>query len=85
VFLSVNKRLDEWVNEDQLNLDKVQLPHKESKVSALAKNSRPSSPDTLGPASTDSRKHGSMLGRKRKNTSTAEVCCIGRKSSSLPK
>ena len=68
----VNKRLDEWVGEELVDVDKVQFPHKESKVSALARSSRPSSPDTIGPAPSEPRKHGS-LGRKRKNTSTAEV------------
>ncbi len=61
----VNKRLDEWVDEDVLNIDKVQFPHKESKVSALAKNSRPSSPDTPVPTPVETKKHGSFLGRKR--------------------
>jgi len=62
---TVNKRLDEWVDEDKLNLEKVQFPHKESKVSALAKSSRPSSPDTQVPTPVETKRHSSLLVRKK--------------------
>ena len=45
----VNKRLDEWVCEDRLDVEQLQLPRKDSKVSTLVKSSRPSSPDTPVP------------------------------------
>ena len=51
----------------------MQFPHKECKVSSLAKNSRPPSPDLLTQSVTEVRKHGPMIGRKRKHNSV-EVC-----------
>lgn len=62
----VNKRLDSWVSEDCLEVDKMQLPKKEenrakSKISKGSAESKPSSPD---------REHGgtkkSLVNRKRK-------------------
>lgn len=71
----VNKRLDEWVNEDRLDIERLQLPRKDSKVSTLAKNSRPSSPDVHTPNSSTAappNKKYNGIGRKRKHES-AEV------------
>lgn len=43
----VNKRLDEWVGKDRLDLTKVQLPKKEVKtpLKEIKNGSRPCSPD----------------------------------------
>lgn len=43
----VNKRLDEWVSKDRLDLTKVQLPKKEVKtpLKEIKNGSRPCSPD----------------------------------------
>lgn len=43
-FIDFNKRLDEWVTEDRLDLKKMQLPKKEAKT-PLKNGSRPCSPD----------------------------------------
>ena len=43
-----NKRLDEWVSEDRVDLDRLQLPRKESKAIGTSKNSRAASPDVAG-------------------------------------
>lgn len=43
-FIDFNKRLDEWVTEDRLDLKKMQLPKKEVKT-PLKNGSRPCSPD----------------------------------------
>ena len=47
--LVVNKRLDEWVGEDRMNLDKLEQPKKEvktpSKDGKMLNGSRPSSPE----------------------------------------
>ena len=54
MYDSDNKRLDEWVERDRLDIDKMQLPKKDAKTpvkdSAVSKgncssNSRASSPD----------------------------------------
>ena len=64
---TVNKRLDEWVHEDNVDPERLQLPRKESKIGALAKNSRQASPvDVPTPTGTDARK---LVGRKRKHGS----------------
>lgn len=76
ILCSVNKRLDEWVSEDRLDVEKLQLPRKDSKVSTLAKGSRPASPDVHSPVPTlsaDPKKFNSLAGRKRKHDSV-EVC-----------
>ena len=72
---TVNKRLDEWVSEDRCDIERLQLPRKDSKVSNLAKNSRPSSPDVNAAtlSSLDPKKFNSIAGRKRKHDSV-EVC-----------
>ena len=71
----VNKRLDEWVSEDRLDTEKLQLPRKDSKITTLSKNSRPASPDVLMNVQipTDPKKFNSLSGRKRKHDSV-EVC-----------
>lgn len=70
VTLSVNKRLDEWVDEDHIDPERLQLPRKESKIGSLSKNSRQPSPvDIPTPTGSDSRKHGGLVGRKRKHES----------------
>lgn len=43
-FIDYNKRLDEWVNEERLDLKKMELPKKEMKT-PLKNGSRPCSPD----------------------------------------
>lgn len=83
-YVGFNKRLDEWVSEDRLDLDRLQLPRKDSKVSSLAKGSRPASPDVHTPStpaplplsapiptpsSLDPKKANSLAGRKRKHDS----------------
>lgn len=70
VIIAVNKRLDDWVNEDRLDIERLQLPRKDSKVSTLAKSSRPASPDVVMPLlSSDPKKFNSFAGRKRKHDS----------------
>ena len=74
----VNKRLDEWVSEDRLDIERLQLPRKDSKVSTLARNSRPSSPDVHTPTSSTApppNKKYNGIGRKRKHES-AEVSLL---------
>ncbi|XP_054152979.1 histone acetyltransferase KAT5-like [Oppia nitens] len=45
-YIDYNKRLDEWVSKERLDLQKLQLPRKESKsVNNLKNGSRPSSPE----------------------------------------
>ena len=72
-----NKRLDEWVSEDRLDIERLQLPSKDSKSStanvvATMKNlSRAASPDviTLVPPSLlppEPIRRSSIVGRKRK-------------------
>ena len=73
-----NKRLDEWVSEDRCDFERLQLPRKDSKVSNLAKNSRPSSPSvhtatSSAISSLDTKRFNSLAGRKRKHDSV-EVC-----------
>ena len=69
----VNKRLDEWVSEDLLDVERLQLPRKDSKVSTLSKNSRPASPD-VGSLNSEPKRHNSVTGRKKiKLESSAEV------------
>ena len=69
---SVNKRLDEWISEDLLDVERLQLPRKDSKVSTLSKNSRPASPDvaSLNP---EPKRHNSITGRKKIKLDSAEV------------
>lgn len=43
-YIDYNKRLDEWVGKDRLNLLNVQFPKRDTK-SNLKNGSRPSSPD----------------------------------------
>jgi len=46
VHFSVNKRLDDWVCADQMDLSKLELPKKETKTPMkLMNGSRPSSPE----------------------------------------
>ena len=72
--LSVNKRLDEWVSEDLLDVDRLQLPRKDSKVSTLSKSSRPASPD-VSTLNVEPKRHNSVTGRKKikLDTGSAEV------------
>ena len=59
----VNKRLDEWVSEDSLDLEKVRLPRKESKAGLSRQTSRAASPDVQ---QLDSKKSILSSNRKRK-------------------
>ena len=43
-YIDYNKRLDEWVSKDRLDLHRMQLPKKDIKT-PLKNGSRPSSPD----------------------------------------
>lgn len=43
-YIDYNKRLDEWVTKDRLDLHKMQLPKKDIKT-PLKNGSRPSSPE----------------------------------------
>ena len=74
IFCAVNKRLDQWVSDDLVDIDRVMFPRKECKVSTLTKSSRPTSPDALSTATaSEARKHGQVVARKRKQNSV-EVC-----------
>ena len=70
--LSVNKRLDEWISEDLLDVERLQLPRKDSKVSTLSKNSRPASPD-VATLNAEPKRHNSITGRKKIKLDSAEV------------
>lgn len=70
---SVNKRLDEWISEDLLDVERLQLPRKDSKVSTLSKNSRPASPDVTS-LNAEPKRHNSITGRKKIKLDSAEVC-----------
>lgn len=54
MLLTVNKRLDEWVTGDRLDMKKLQFPKKEAKTPSKngLPGSRPSSPEreVVGPA-----------------------------------
>lgn len=63
------------MGDDHVDVDRVQFPHKEYKVGALSKSSRPPSPDILAPTMSEVRKHGPVVGRKRKHNSV-EVCGV---------
>lgn len=43
-YIDFNKRLDEWVSQDRLDLKEMQLPRKEVKT-PIKNGSRPCSPD----------------------------------------
>lgn len=45
-YIDYNKRLDEWVNQDRLDLKEMQLPKKEVKT-PLKNGSRPPSPEIV--------------------------------------
>lgn len=45
-YIDYNKRLDEWVNQDRLDLKEMQLPKKEVKT-PLKNGSRPPSPEPV--------------------------------------
>ncbi len=78
-FNTDNKRLDEWVSEDRLDLEKIQLPRKDCKssatntIAAIKNMSRASSPDitVIAPPTSflphDIIRRTSVAGRKRKN------------------
>lgn len=62
IYLEVNKRLDEWVTPDRLDVKKLQFPKKEAKTPMKngLPGSRPSSPErdvvresTLSPMTLD--------------------------------
>lgn len=81
IFLADNKRLDEWVCEDKLDIEHLQLPRKDCKTqSALIKAplSRAGSPDVAGVITPthllagDPVRRTSIAGRKRKLET--EVC-----------
>jgi hypothetical protein len=73
---TVNKRLDEWVHEDNIDPDRLQLPRKESKIGALTKQSRQPSPvEVSTPTSIEPRKLGALVGRKRKHDSVEVGQC----------
>jgi len=54
MFFAVNKRLDEWVPEERMDVSKLEFPRKDqktpkkegSKLSGAPSSSRPCSPDT---------------------------------------
>ncbi|XP_013403703.1 histone acetyltransferase KAT5 [Lingula anatina] len=74
-YLDFNKRLDEWVDESRLNLDKVELPKKDAKTPVKdnkASGSRPSSPEREL-VNGGLTKKGSVLGRKRKHFETNDT------------
>ncbi|KAM7288821.1 histone acetyltransferase KAT5 isoform X2 [Ixodes scapularis] len=50
-FIDYNKRLDEWVTAERLDMKKLQLPRKENKtpLKDVKNGSRPCSPDPLAP------------------------------------
>ena len=74
---AVNKRLDEWVTEDQVDIEKMQLPRKDSKVGALSRQtSRASSPDVHGSTQLDSKKNTGSSNRKRKTNGTEVHVCV---------
>ncbi|XP_077521957.1 histone acetyltransferase Tip60 isoform X3 [Amblyomma americanum] len=52
-FIDYNKRLDEWVTVERLDVKKLQLPRKENKtpLKDVKNGSRPCSPDLLAPTS----------------------------------
>ncbi|KAH7941580.1 hypothetical protein HPB49_015029 [Dermacentor silvarum] len=52
-FIDYNKRLDEWVTVERLDLKKLQLPRKENKtpLKDVKNGSRPCSPDLLAATS----------------------------------
>ncbi|XP_065309654.1 histone acetyltransferase KAT5-like isoform X1 [Dermacentor albipictus] len=54
-FIDYNKRLDEWVTVERLDLKKLQLPRKENKtpLKDVKNGSRPCSPDLLAATSVD--------------------------------
>ncbi|XP_064403731.1 histone acetyltransferase KAT5-like [Halichondria panicea] len=84
-YVNFNKRLDEWVCEDRLDLEQLQLPRKESKVSSLARNSRPSSPDVqTPPPPMPPPKKINGIGRKRKHESVEPESAEGSPSTPLP-
>ncbi len=63
-----------------MDAERLQLPRKESKIGNLTKNSRQASPvDAATPTGSESggipRKHGGLVGRKRKHDSV-EVSTI---------
>eukprot|EP00731_Ephydatia_muelleri_P027725 Em0019g598a len=70
-YIDFNKRLDEWVSEDRVDCERMQLPRKDSKISSLSKNSRPASPDVLSPV--DPRKLNAVLKKKRSEGTEPEL------------
>lgn len=54
-FIDYNKRLDEWVTSERLDIKKLQLPRKENKtpLKDVKNGSRPCSPDLLAATSVD--------------------------------
>ena len=77
-----NKRLDEWVTEDRVDIKKMQYPRKESKInsSVSRSTSRAASPDVVpalpvGGTGIDGRR-SSLLGRKRKVDSEVLLCSL---------
>ena len=68
-YFLVNKRLDEWVEEERLDLSKLQLPKKEdAKKTSKGKGagSRPCSPDRELVNGVGSGRPKAIVGRKRK-------------------
>ena len=68
-YFLVNKRLDEWVEEERLDLSKLQLPKKEdTKKTNKGKGagSRPCSPDRELVNGVGSGRPKAIVGRKRK-------------------
>ena len=62
--------------------ERMQLPRRESKIGTLAKNSRQPSPvDAPTPIGSEARKHGSLVGRKRKHGSVEVSLVVGATSS----
>ena len=62
------------MSEDLLDLERLQLPRKDSKVSTLSKSSRPASPDVTSLGTEHTKRHNSITGRKKIKLDSAEVC-----------
>ncbi|EEC13173.1 tip60, putative, partial [Ixodes scapularis] len=64
-FIDYNKRLDEWVTAERLDMKKLQLPRKENKtpLKDVKNGSRPCSPDPLAPLPAGVRPPPSFVAR----------------------
>ena len=77
-----NKRLDEWVSEDRIDLKKMQYPRKESKInsSVSRSTSRAASPDVVPAVPVSGTgiegRRSSLIGRKRKVETEVALCSL---------